>query len=298
MWERYAKTIVDSFTGYWRYLVQDVTEPTWHSYFYGLLAVSAFAYALELIFPWRRDQPRIRRDFWLDGFYMFFNFFVFSLVGYNALSNLGVEVFADLRSAIGLETLAIFPISAWPVAFQLAVMFVLRDFIDYWVHRLLHRSRRLWQFHKVHHSVLQMGFAAHLRFHPMETVLYRFFEYLPLAMIGFGVQEFFVVHMLALTIGHLNHSNIRVPIGPLRYVFNSPQMHLWHHARQIPDRYGVNYGLSLSVWDWIFGTVHWPRDDKDLALGFPKVESYPSSFGRQLAAPFRSRRSQSHRRIA
>jgi len=164
-------------------------------------------------------------------------------------------------------------------------LFVFRDFIHYWIHRLLHRVPRLWEVHKVHHSVTQMGFAAHLRYHFGETLVYRTLEYIPLGLIGFGVTEFFAVHMIALTIGHLNHANLRLPMGPLKYVFNSAQMHIWHHAKEMPRRYGGSFGISLSVWDWLFGSVHWPHDGRDIELGFDEIESYPSTFFGQLRAP-------------
>ena len=282
----YFAIAVDGFAGYARYLFNDITTPGLNSFFYGLLLVSALVFALELLFPWRVDQPRVRRDFWLDGFYMFFNFFLFSLIGYNALSDVAVAAFEDVRGAIGLSSLVVFDVRAWPAWMQLLVLFVVRDFIHYWVHRLLHRVPRLWAFHKVHHSVRQMGFAAHLRYHPVETIVYRGLEYIPLAMIGFGLQEFFIVHMAALTIGHLNHANFRLPIGPLKYVFNSAQMHIWHHKKTLPNRYGVNYGLSLSLWDWIFGTAYWPHDGRDIELGFDDVETYPTGFAGQIAEPF------------
>ncbi len=285
--EHYKTIFLRSFGDYARYLWNEISEPSWHNYFYGLILVSAFVYALELVFPWRKSQARIRQDFWLDGFYMFFNFFLFWLVAYNAVSNVVVEAFADLRRSIGLESLAWCDVSTLPIALLLVLMFVLRDFIQYWIHRLLHRVPRLWDFHKVHHSVEQMGFAAHLRYHWMETVVYRTIEYLPLAMIGFGIQEFFVINMIALTIGHINHANFRPPIGPLRYIFNSPQMHIWHHAKEMPRRYGANYGLSLSVWDWLFGTVYWPGSGRDIPLGFAHVEDYPDHFLTQMAFPFK-----------
>ncbi|MEM7437882.1 MAG: sterol desaturase family protein, partial [Myxococcota bacterium] len=275
MIEHYKTIFLESFGDYGRYLWRDISEPSWHSYFYGLIALSVVVYGLELLFPWRKNQPRIRKDFWLDGFYMFFNLFLFWLVAYNALSNVVVEAFASLRRSMGIEDLAWIDVSALPIAVQLLLMFVLRDFIQYWTHRLLHRVPRLWNFHKVHHSVEQMGFAAHLRYHWMETVVYRSIEYIPLAMIGFGIEEFFAINMIALAIGHINHANIRPPIGPLRYVFNSPQMHIWHHAKEMPRPYGANYGLSLSIWDWLFGTVYWPGSGRDIPLGFQHVDEYP-----------------------
>ena len=145
---------------------------------------------MELVWPWRKSQSRVRRDFWLDGFYMFFNFFLFSLVGYNAASLVVVEFFESAMTSIGIS-ISFIDVSRWPVLVQLTIMFVARDFIHYWVHRLLHRSDFLWQFHKVHHSVREMGFAAHLRFHPMETVVYRTLEYIPLAMVGLVFRSSF-----------------------------------------------------------------------------------------------------------
>ncbi len=271
--------------GYADYLYRDITEPSFRSYFYLLLGVSAVVYCLELLRPWRRAQRRVRRDFWLDAFYMFFNFFLFSLLGYNALSDVAVLAFQDLLQSTG-GALPEVSVAGLPTALQLLLLFVLRDFIHYWVHRLLHAVPVLWRLHQVHHSVQEMGFAAHLRFHPLETVVYRSLEYLPLAVVGFGIDDFMIVHVTALSIGHLNHANLRLPLGPLRYVFNSPQMHIWHHARAIPK--AANFGISLSVWDWLFGTVYWPREGRDEALGFDRVDEYPRGFVGQLLAPFRA----------
>jgi sterol desaturase/sphingolipid hydroxylase (fatty acid hydroxylase superfamily) len=108
-------------------------------------------------------------------------------------------------------------------------------------------------------------------------------------MIGFGISDFILVHLIALTIGHLNHANFYLPLGPLRYIFNSPQMHIWHHAEKLPKgSYGVNYGISLSVWDYLFGTVWMPADGRDVALGFDNIDKFPTTFWGQVTAPFRS----------
>jgi len=241
---------------------------------------------LEIIFPWRKQQGRIRKDFWLDGFYMFFNFFLFSLVGYNAISNVAVEAFDDLLGLFGITNLVAIQIgnlSGWA---QLLLLFIIADFIQWNTHRLLHRVPWLWEFHKLHHSVKEMGFAAHLRFHWMETIVYKSIQYIPLSMIGFGISDFFIVHIISVAIGHLNHSNLNLTYGPLKYLVNNPVMHIWHHAKVLPEgRYGVNFGISLSVWDYLFGTVYIPKDGKDEPLGFPGDESYPKKFFDQITYP-------------
>jgi len=54
--EEYLKIISDSFTGYWNYLVYEITHPSWHNYFYMLIGLSLAVWVLELLFPWRKNQ--------------------------------------------------------------------------------------------------------------------------------------------------------------------------------------------------------------------------------------------------
>lgn len=285
----YLKLIIDSYEGYFSYLYQEITGKTEHSYLYWLIMLSLLVWVLEIILPWRKKQAVIRKDFFLDLFYMFFNFFLFSLVLYNALSNVGVALFNDLLASLGIDNLVAIEISSWPKWTQLLFLFVLVDFVQWNIHRLLHRVPWLWEFHKVHHSVKEMGFAAHLRFHFMETVVYKTLQYIPVAMIGFGLDDFFAVHIIALIIGHINHANLGWGYGWLGYLFNNPKMHIWHHAKELPEnhRYGANFGLSLSVWDYLFGSAYIPKEGKDIPLGFDGVDQYPKSFLQQLIHPFK-----------
>ena len=281
--DKYLDIFLDGYTGYAGYLWREIAHPHWQNYFYWLIGVSLFFFVLEVFTPWRKDQKKFRKDFWLDFFYMFFNFFLFSLIIYNAASDVVVNLFNDLLASVGITNLVAIEVGSWSVWGQLAALFVIRDFIHWNVHRLLHRTPFLWEFHKVHHSVEQLGFAAHLRFHWMENVVYRVLEYIPLAMIGFGIDDFFVVHIFTLAVGHFNHSNFRLPLGPLKFVFNNPQMHVWHHAKDWPtDRpYGMNFGLTLSLWDYLFRSAYIPYDGRDIELGFPGLETFPKTFIRQ-----------------
>ena len=196
--QEYLEIIKEAYSGYANYLWQEITfaydyKPWWQNYFWALILVSLVFLAWEWIRPWRKDQPKFRKDFWLDAFYMFFNFFLFSLIIYNALAEVVVNAFNSFLGLFGLTNLAAIEIATWPVILQLFTLFIVRDFVQWWTHRLLHYSPVLWEYHKVHHSVEQMGFAAHLRYHWMETIVYRTIEYIPLAMIGFGIDDFFFV---------------------------------------------------------------------------------------------------------
>ena len=286
----YIDIFLNGYSGYARYLWSEILNPHWGNYFYWLIAVSLVFFVLEWLRPWHRNQSRFRQDFWLDFFYMFFNFFLFSLIIYNAASDVVVNLFNDGLASVGITNLVAIRVEQWPVWAQLLTLFVVRDFIQWNVHRLLHRVPFLWEFHKVHHSVQEMGFAAHLRFHWMENVVYRVLEYIPLAMIGFGIDDFFIVHIFTLMVGHFNHANISVPLGPLKYIFNNPQMHIWHHAYEFPENhpYGVNFGLTLSIWDYLFKTDHIPHEGRDIKLGFEGIEAFPKSFAGQALHGFTS----------
>jgi len=277
---KYLEIIVNSYKGYANYLWSEINNPNWHNYFYWFIGVSVFFFLLEVLKPWREKQDTFRKDFWLDLFYMFFNFFLFSLIIYNAASDVVVNFFNDILATIGIENLVAFEVMTWPIWAHLLIGFILRDFVQWNTHRLLHRSDFLWEFHKVHHSVEQMGFAAHLRYHWMENLVYRSIEYIPLALIGIGLRDFFIIHIFTLAVGHFNHSNFKLNLGPLKYIFNNPQMHIWHHAHNLPAerRFGVNFGLTLSIWDYLFRTDYIPHDGKDIKLGFPGVEKFPKRF--------------------
>ncbi len=242
---------------------------------------------LEILFPWRKEQKIIREDFWMDAFYMFFNFFLFSLIGFYAVSNVFVQLFNDFLALFGIKNGIAIEINALPFWLKITFAFILKDFIQWNVHRLLHANKYLWQFHKVHHSVKQMGFAAHLRFHWMENIIYRSIQYIPLAMLGFGINDFILANLIALVIGHFNHANINLPLGPLKYILNNPQMHIWHHAKYIPDTKpnGINFGISLSIWDYIFKTDYIPHTGRDIELGWPGDEQFPKDFIHQEIYP-------------
>jgi len=337
---KYIDIFINGYTGYASHLWHEITHPHWKNYFYWLILVSLFFFAMEVIIPWRKKQAVFRRDFWLDAFYMCFNFFLFWLVIYSATSDVIVNLFNDGISMItgGFDLQAMNPLNNLPIWGILLIGFFVRDFVQWWIHRLLHKFDWLWQFHQVHHSVEEMGFAAHLRYHWMENVVYRSLEYIPLALLGIGLHDFFIIHIFTLAWGHYNHSNITIDgkitggivglllgiiisqglldinlidqptlttsiitilgtmtvgillLGPImKYLFNSPEMHIWHHSYELPEsrRYGINFGLTLAIWDYIFGTAYIPHEGRDIKLGFPGVDRFPDSFVGQAVLGFK-----------
>lgn len=287
---KYKEVVIQSYSDYFNYLKNELITLHVENYFYGLIIISLLVFILELLFPWRKNQPIIRKDFWLDTFYMFFNFFLLNLIILMALNNVTAQLFNDFLGLFGmnLESLHLIDLSHVSKPVALLIFFVVADFVQWNTHRLLHRVNFFWNFHKVHHSVKQMGFAAHLRYHWMEPVVYKTLLYVPMAIIGdYSIQDVFIVHFIAITIGHLNHANIGWDYGPLKYIFNNPKMHIWHHSKEMPRKYGANFGISLSIWDYLFGSNYIPKDGKDIELGFEDDEKFPDSFIEQELYPLK-----------
>ena len=289
MMEKYVTAFINEFTSTLNWTLDSILfkVPWYNNYFWGLIVISLVVWLLEIIFPWRKNQSSIRKDFWMDGFYMFFNFFIFSILISGDYKVLGL-----LFNEIGITTksLAVFNISNWPVGLQLVVFFVILDFVQWLTHVLLHKYEVLWRFHKVHHSVKEMGFAAHLRYHWMENILYKPLKTLGVMVLGgFEPEQAYIVHFIAIIIGHLNHANIRITWGPFKYILNNSVMHLYHHMKALPENKpkGINFGISLSIWDFLFKTNYVPDDNGEIELGFYNEENFPKGFLGQLLTGFR-----------
>ncbi len=144
---------------------------------------------------------------------------LFNLVGYAAISNVAVHAFNDfLACAFGICNLVAIEIGSWPYWAQLLTLFVVRDFVRWNVHRV----PWLWAFHKVYYLVREMGFAAHLRYHFVEIVVCCSIEYLPLAVIGFGIQDFLPVRLFTFAVGHLKSCQHLLAFGAVEISLQQP----------------------------------------------------------------------------
>lgn len=286
----YFDVFTAAFYSTWNWTLKSILfqVPWYLNYFWGLIIISLFVWGLEILFPWRKQQGVFRKDFWLDAFYIFFNFFLFSLTinGVYSVSQVLLE-----KTGINSTSLSLVDLSEWSFGLQIFVFFVVLDFLQWVTHIFLHRIPILWKFHQVHHSVKEMGFAAHFRYHWMENILYKPLKTLGVMLLGgFEPEHAYIVHFFAISIGHFNHANLKWSWGPLKYVLNNPVMHLYHHAYELPKgRYGVNFGISLSLWDYLFKTHHVPEASGNIRLGFPKDEEIPDNFFGQFLHGFKSK---------
>ena len=175
---------------------------------------------------------------------------------------------------------------AWVACLAFSLfLFLLDDFTRYFLHRLLHRWPVLWAFHKLHHSAETLTPLTILRTHPVEGVLFAtrsalvqgvsigFFVFLfgntaTLATV-FGVNlAVFTFHIIG---SNLRHSHVWIAYPSwLEYIFISPAQHQIHHSND-HTHFDRNFGVVLSVWDWIGGSLHLSKNvSGDIQFGLDR----------------------------
>lgn len=151
-------------------------------------------------------------------------------------------------------------------------VFLVKDFAHYWGHRAFH-SRYLWAFHKVHHSAPVLVPATASRVHFLEEVVEKLTDLICVGAFAgifwyacggevsrytlFGVTWIvFIFNGLA---ANLRHSHVWLSFGPvIERVVSSPAQHQIHHS-DAPRHFNRNFGINLSLWDWMFGTLYVTR---------------------------------------
>lgn len=261
--------------------------PLYLEYYFWLVGISAICFIWERLKPWRKKQEVLREGFVQDLFWLVFNQ---QYMGW-MLAIVTVKLISLCDGAfarVGLPTASDMQlIAGWPIGWQIIVAFVIKDFISWNVHRMLHLVPWMWEFHKLHHSIEELDWLAAFRGHWGEIVIHRMISFLPLVLLGTDPFAIFVGAVVSLLLHELTHSNIRLHFGPLSYIFNTPTFHSWHHDLKMHGKGGQNFGISLSLWDWLFRTAYWPnRNGQPERYGFYGMKRYPKNLLGRFLHPF------------
>lgn len=156
---------------------------------------------------------------------------------------------------------------------------ILSDFLIYWGHRLQHSVGFLWRFHQVHHSAEHLDWLAAHREHPLDTIYTVGLINLPAFLLGFPLETIAGIIAFRGIWAIYIHSNVRLPLGPLRILIGASELHHWHHDL---DRQAGNYANISPLMDIIFGTYTCP-DHEPEAFGIK--EEFPKNYLGQLVQP-------------
>lgn len=233
---------------------------------------------LEVCLPLNRDWSPLRDR-------QIFNDIGHGLLGNELGSRVGAGLVAvTLAALLGGDSHGLWP-DHWPLAAQVALAVPLADFVDYWKHRLLHRSRLLWRFHVLHHNPDRLHVMKAARLHFVEIVIRYAAVYLPLVLLGAPQAVLLWYAALMNFIGNPGHSNVRFRFPSwFHYLVVTPPVHHAHHGKE--RRLGdTNFSPLLPVWDLVFGTYTHPDQAGDYAVGVAR-DPLPTGFFGQLLRPF------------
>jgi sterol desaturase/sphingolipid hydroxylase (fatty acid hydroxylase superfamily) len=140
------------------------------------------------------------------------------------------------------------------------VVFILKDFAQYWSHRWEHRINIFWNRHVIHHSSEDFNLACALR-QPISNLANIFiFLYIPMALLGVPTIVVATVAPLHLFAQFWYHTQLINKMGFLEHIVVTPSAHRVHHA--INDIYlDRNFAAIFIIWDKLFGTYQEELED-------------------------------------
>lgn len=243
-----------------------------------MLLVALLFLPLERLLPRRREQRMFRRGWAIDATYFLIN---------RVPITIGLVAIVVVAMALGerfvpgnFRTM----VADQPLWLQVIELIVVADFLFYTSHRLFHSVQLLWRFHAVHHSIEDLDWLAAHRVHPVDQILTKGASLIPCFALGFTAEAIIIFSLIYQWHTLLLHANVRVNIGPLRWLVAAPEFHHWHHADH-PEAWNRNFGAQLPLWDLLFGTANMTHETLPARYGID--ETMPASYPSQLLHPFR-----------
>ena len=173
----------------------------------------------------------------------------------------------------------------WPMWAQVLLGLVAAEFGLYWVHRAGHEVPFFWKFHAIHHSVTKLWFVNTGRFHFVDSLLSIILGLGILVLMGAPMEVVKWLSALTAFIGLLTHCNVEMRFGPISWVFNTPELHRWHHSMDLSEG-NRNYCENVMLWDHVFRTWVNPKRRPPKIIGMK--DFLPDKFIHQLIWPFLS----------
>jgi sterol desaturase/sphingolipid hydroxylase (fatty acid hydroxylase superfamily) len=248
------------------------------------LAVTFVAFGfLARLCACNADQPKfVTREladnalYWFLGviFYVDLQSLIIKAGAFALFQNHAAAVIAAVNSGYGW-------MSHLPLLAQAAIVILIIDVIQYWLHRIFH-GHALWPFHAIHHSAEQVDWSTAYRFHPVNFVVYSSGAYALVQCLGFSPAAFAIIGPFNLVMGSVVHANLNWTYGPFRYVLASPVFHRWHHVKD-PEVRNKNFAPTFPVLDLMFGTFYMPKGVLPSDYG---CEDAPLHFTGQMIWPF------------
>lgn len=174
----------------------------------------------------------------------------------------------------------------WPLAAQVVLGLITAEFGLYWAHRLSHEFHPLWRFHAVHHSVRKLWFVNTGRFHFINSLVSIVLGTGVLIALGAPLEVVLWLSAITAYIGVLTYCNVEMNfVWPLSYVFNTPELHRWHHSKKLREG-NKNYSENIMMWDHVFRSFFIDTGRRP-PVNIGVTQQVPARFTEQLVWPFK-----------
>lgn len=268
------RSMLDEIYGPYAYIVRQIAAGLWQ-----ITIVILVVLPFQALWPAVRRRPKLYSyEYWLDIVYNCQSLWWSLLSIFVAVNWLAGAIFGNQGNW--------FPqLAALPFWLQVLLAVWAYDFVVYWRHRFEHTFSALWSFHAVHHTAEKVDVLTTSRLHPLELMFGALLNAIVIRA-GFHPGAAGIGFTIYLHYNYFVHTNVRIRFpGLLKYLFVSPFMHHWHHAKDEAAA-GKNVGVVFAWNDWLFGTAyhpeHWPT-----SFGFtsPEPEQVGQSYVRQMLYP-------------
>lgn len=242
--------------------------------------------ALSRISPCNKEQPIVNKEMITDIIYCF----VMPIVSRVARTIfVGAAIFFILNGATDADIKQYLlngygPLSRMPLWLQATLIFLISDFLLYWLHRWFHEEK-LWKIHAIHHSPKQVDWSSTFRFHPVNVVLAFSIVDSLMLICGFSPASIALLVSFNLLYSAMVHANLNWTFGPFRFLFASPVFHRWHHTSE-KEGMNTNFAPTIPLLDIMFGTFYMPKDRVPELYGVSGSD-IPESFIGQMIWPFK-----------
>ncbi|MCJ2183015.1 sterol desaturase family protein [Novosphingobium sp. 1949] len=255
---------------FWMFGPKSLVDNSWALIVAGGLTtafVQLLEWGLERHRGWRLD----RREFLTDVFYV--------LLGYTVISwlseHLAETPLHAIKQSLGIAT----PwVGQLPFLVQVAMVIVLFEFGQYWMHRLMHNWHPFWLTHAPHHHITQLNAMKGYVGNPIELFLISLSV---LAFFDFATTPVLCAFNLLGAISTYAHANVRSdPPRFYAFFFTTIRHHSLHHSTDYEST-RCNYANSLILLDRLMGTY---REGEASVVG--QDERKRLSIAEQFLFPF------------
>lgn len=179
--------------------------------------------------------------------------YTFIMISFYALIAVNFKYFLSSGLLEFVPNLKIDYLSNLPISVQIVFGYLLIDFLGWFHHLVRHKIPFLWAFHAVHHSQTELNPFSNQRVHWFDWFSANVIKFLPALLFSEPLKIAFSYLFIHQALDHFSHSNTRTNMGWLKYLLVTPQSHRVHHT-SVKAYFDKNFGITLSVWDHMFGT--------------------------------------------